>query len=349
MTLIMFTIRTCNSAFPSAILVFGDSTVDTGNNNYIKTLFKGNFYPYGEDFPGKIPTGRFSNGKLVPDFVASLLGIKETVPPFLDPTLSNDELLTGVSFASAGSGFDELTTAASKVILVSKQIELFKAYIVRLKGIVGEEKAKRIISESLVIVSAGTNDLVFNFYDLPTRKFQFTISEYQDFLLAKLQSFVKEVYDLGCRTIVVAGLPPIGCLPLQMTVRYVDPFKRKCVEDQNSDAQAYNHKLQKLLNQMKALLPRSTIVYANIYEALIDLIQHPQKYGFVETKRGCCGTGLFEAAFLCNPTTPTCAKHSQFVFWDSIHPTQSTYQYLAENLGLEAFPNKLLHNHSNLF
>lgn len=191
MTLIMFTIRTCNSAFPSAILVFGDSTVDTGNNNYIKTLFKGNFYPYGEDFPGKIPTGRFSNGKLVPDFVASLLGIKETVPPFLDPTLSNDELLTGVSFASAGSGFDELTTAASKVILVSKQIELFKAYIVRLKSIVGEEKAKRIISESLVIVSAGTNDLVFNFYDLPARKFQFTISEYQDFLLAKLQSFVK--------------------------------------------------------------------------------------------------------------------------------------------------------------
>lgn len=90
---------------------------------------------------------------------------------------------------------------------------------------------------------------------------------------------LQEVYDLGCRTIVVAGLPPIGCLPLQMTVRYVDPFKRKCVEDQNSDAQAYNHKLQKLLNQMKALLPRSTIVYANIYEALIDLIQHPQKYG----------------------------------------------------------------------
>lgn len=90
---------------------------------------------------------------------------------------------------------------------------------------------------------------------------------------------LQEVYDLGCRTIVVAGLPPIGCLPLQMTVRYVDPFERKCVEDQNSDAQAYNHKLQKLLNQMKALLPRSTIVYANIYEALIDLIQHPQKYG----------------------------------------------------------------------
>lgn len=174
------------------ILVFGDSTVDTGNNNYIQTVFKGNFLPYGEDFPGKIPTGRFSDGKLVPDFLAKFLGIKDTVPPFLDPTLSENELVSGVCFASAGSGFDDLTSAVSKVIPVSKQIDLFRDYIRRVKEIVGdEEKVKKIISSALIVISAGTNDFIFNFYDIPTRKLEFNLSGYQDFLLNRLQFFIK--------------------------------------------------------------------------------------------------------------------------------------------------------------
>jgi hypothetical protein len=83
----------------SSILVFGDSTVDTGNNNYIKTLAKGNHLPYGRDFPNHVPTGRFSNGKLAIDFLASTMNLKDTVPPFLDQNLSNEELLTGDSFS----------------------------------------------------------------------------------------------------------------------------------------------------------------------------------------------------------------------------------------------------------
>lgn len=37
------------------------------------------------------------------------MGIKDFVPPYLDPSLSLDELMTGVSFASGSSGFDPLT------------------------------------------------------------------------------------------------------------------------------------------------------------------------------------------------------------------------------------------------
>lgn len=171
--------------FP-AILIFGDSTLDTGNNNYILTPFQGNHLPYGIDFPGHIPTGRFSNGKLVPDILASMLGIKETVPPFLQPNISDAELITGVSFASAGSGYDELTTAISHVIPMSKQVELFKDYMQRLKRFVGEEEARRIAASALVIVSAGPNDFIFNYYDIPTRGLEFDITQYQSFLLNKL-------------------------------------------------------------------------------------------------------------------------------------------------------------------
>ena len=53
----------------SAILVFGDSTVDPGNNNYVKTVFRSNFQPYGRDFLNQKPTGRFTNGRTAVDIL----------------------------------------------------------------------------------------------------------------------------------------------------------------------------------------------------------------------------------------------------------------------------------------
>ena len=52
-----------------AILVFGDSIVDSGNNNYINTIAKANFPPYGRDLDGGVPTGRYSNGKVPSDLI----------------------------------------------------------------------------------------------------------------------------------------------------------------------------------------------------------------------------------------------------------------------------------------
>jgi hypothetical protein len=52
-----------------ALLVFGDSIVDAGNNNDLETLVKSNFPPYGKDFEGGIPTGRFCNGKIPSDII----------------------------------------------------------------------------------------------------------------------------------------------------------------------------------------------------------------------------------------------------------------------------------------
>lgn len=92
-----------------AIIVFGDSIVDPGNNNNLETLIKCNFPPYGRDFMGGKPTGRFSNGKVPTDLIAEELGIKEFLPAYLDPNLQPNDLLTGVSFASGASGYDPLT------------------------------------------------------------------------------------------------------------------------------------------------------------------------------------------------------------------------------------------------
>ena len=53
----------------TCMLVFGDSTVDAGNNNRLPTTYKADFLPYGKDFFDGRPTGRFCNGRLATDFI----------------------------------------------------------------------------------------------------------------------------------------------------------------------------------------------------------------------------------------------------------------------------------------
>lgn len=191
----------------SAVLYFGDSTLDTGNNGYILTLVRGNHPPYGRDFPGSVATGRLSNGLLVPDLLCSELEIKQLSPPFMDPNLSDDDIRTGVNFASAGSGFDDATSALLNTIPISRQSEMFEEYLARLKAVAGEEDAKRIVSDALFLVSAGTNDFLLNYYDLPTTtRTAMTIDEYQDFLLQNLHKFLKVIDAFHRKHFVVDSL-----------------------------------------------------------------------------------------------------------------------------------------------
>ena len=65
----------CLGTLPSshaarAFFVFGDSLVDNGNNNYLVTAARADSPPYGIDTPDHRATGRFSNGKNVPDIIS---------------------------------------------------------------------------------------------------------------------------------------------------------------------------------------------------------------------------------------------------------------------------------------
>jgi len=68
--LVLFAVRAVpvNASIP-ALFSFGDSILDTGNNNNLQTFSKCNYPPYGRDFPGGIPTGRFGNGKNPTDLI----------------------------------------------------------------------------------------------------------------------------------------------------------------------------------------------------------------------------------------------------------------------------------------
>ncbi|KAL2321099.1 hypothetical protein Fmac_030068 [Flemingia macrophylla] len=313
----------------SAMYVFGDSTVDPGNNNFINTAFKSNFPPYGRDFLNQAPTGRFTNGKLSTDFMASYLGLKELLPPYLDPNLSDEDLVTGVSFASAGSGFDPLTTILGNVIPIPKQLEYFKAYKKRLEGMLGKRRTENHIRNALYFISAGTNDFVINYFSVPIRRQSYTPLTYSHFVLQHVKDFIQNLWREGARKIAVVGLPPMGCLPIMITFNSHNVFlERGCVDKYSSVARDHNLMLQHELFLMQLNFTTAAgakIIYFDIYGPLDDMIQASQNLGFDEVDRGCCGSGYLETTFLCNEVSYVCSDPSKFVFWDSIHPTEKAY------------------------
>ncbi|KAJ3682595.1 hypothetical protein LUZ60_015168 [Juncus effusus] len=304
-----------------AIFIFGDSIMDTGNNDVIETIVKANFPPYGRDFIGKKATGRFSNGKVTSDIIASTLGVKEYMPPYLGTELTTDDLLTGVVFASAGTGFDIVTSSIVNVIPMKKQLEMFQEYKSKLIALVGEKKANDVISKALFILCAGSNDVNQYFLNFVTMA-MVGRKGYGEHLKNMASEYVKELYNLGARIFGVIGMPPIGCVPFQRTV--AGGLHRDCAADRNEIALDYNTKMIDEIERLKTqnVLPGSKIVFIDVYPHLMELIDHPEKYGFTEVRRGCCGTGMVETATLCNSFCVTCKNTSEYVFWDSYHPTE---------------------------
>ncbi|KAJ1424167.1 Zinc finger, SWIM-type [Sesbania bispinosa] len=280
-----------NVTFP-AVLVFGDSIMDTGNNNNMKTLARCNFEPYGKDFQGGTPTGRFSNGKVSSDIVVEELGIKELLPAYLDPNLQPSELATGVCFASGGAGYDPFTAQLESAIPISGQLDLFKEYIGKLKGLVGEERTNFVLANSFYLVVLGSNDISNSYFLSGIRQKQYDFPTYADLMVSSASNFYKELYELGARRIGVFSAPPIGCVPFQRTM--AGGIVRNCVDNYNDAVVLFNSKLSKEIDSINQNLPDSRIVYIDVYNPLLDIIVNNQKYGYTVGDRGCCGTGTIE-------------------------------------------------------
>ncbi|GLT49035.1 hypothetical protein SLA2020_226200 [Shorea laevis] len=315
-----------------AIITFGDSAVDVGNNDYLPTLFKANYPPYGKDFINHKPTGRFCNGKLATDITAETLGFKTYAPAYLSPEASGKNLLTGANFASAASGYDDKAATMNHAIPLSQQLEYYKEYQKKLAQVAGSTKSASIIKDSIYILSAGSSDFLQNYYVNPLLNKAYTPDQYGSYLLGVFSSFVKDLHGLGARKIGVTSLPPLGCLPLARTL--FGWHEKGCVSRINNDAQQFNKKINSAAANLQKQLPGLKIVVFDIFKPLSDLVKSPSNNGFVEATRGCCGTGTIETTtFLCNPKSlGTCSNATQYVFWDSVHPSQAANQVLADAL-----------------
>uniref|UniRef100_A0A8R7UCQ4 GDSL esterase/lipase EXL3 n=2 Tax=Triticum urartu TaxID=4572 RepID=A0A8R7UCQ4_TRIUA len=314
----------------TAVIVFGDSIVDPGNNNNLHTQIKANHPPYGKDFDGHVATGRFSNGLVPSDLVAQKLHVKKLVAPWLNVDHTPEDLLTGVSFASGATGYDPLTPKIVSVITLEQQLEYFDEYRGKLVAIAGEEEAERIIDGALFFVCAGTDDVANTYFTTPFRILEYDIPSYVDLLLVGVDKFLRSVSARGAKLIGFVGLPPIGCVPSQRTVG--GGLHRRCEPKRNYAAQLYNSRVQVLINGLNAEAGFNTrVVYLGIYDIIQELAEGGERWGFTETTRGCCGTGLIEVTNLCDSRfMAVCQDVSKHVFFDSFHPTERAYKIIVD-------------------
>ncbi|KAL2466439.1 GDSL esterase/lipase [Abeliophyllum distichum] len=319
------------SAKVPAIIVFGDSSVDAGNNNYIPTIARSNFAPYGRDFNGGKPTGRFSNGRVPTDFISEAFGLRPFVPAYLDPTYNISDFAVGVTFASAGTGYDNATSDVLGVIPFWKELDYYKDYQKKLRTYFGDQKANEIIADALYIMSIGTNDFLENYYTLPRRQLQYNVDEYQDFLIGIARNFIVNLHGLGARKISLGGLPPMGCMPLERVENAAS--SNDCVEKYNTVAMNFNDKLSHLVMSLNKELPGIQLVLSNPYYIFLQIVKKPSLYGFEVSGVACCATGMFEMGYACARYNPlTCTDASKYVFWDAFHPSEKANYIISDHV-----------------
>ncbi|KAG2647868.1 hypothetical protein PVAP13_1NG035900 [Panicum virgatum] len=282
----------------AALIVFGDSIVDPGNNNGINTIIKADFPPYGHDFINHRPTGRFCNGRIPTDFIASRLGLKDLLPPYLSPQpLDKHDLITGVSFASGGTGFDPLTPKLASVISLPDQLAMFHEYLGQVRAAAGDAKAAEILSRGIFAICAGSDDVANTYFTMRARS-NYDHASYARLLVQHASAFVQDLIHAGARRVAFIGIPPIGCVPSQRTLS--GGLERGCSQGHNEVAAAYNAGMVRELAALRAKYPGTLLVFMDIYGFLYDMMMHPRRYGFAQATKGCCGTGLLEVSVLCN-------------------------------------------------
>ncbi|XP_062116057.1 GDSL esterase/lipase At3g48460-like [Humulus lupulus] len=319
------------------IYAFGDSFTDTGNTRsatgpsgfgHVSSL------PYGMTFFHH-PTNRYSDGRLVIDFVAQSLSL-----PYLPPyKYIKGNSPNGVNFAVAGStAIDHEFFVKNNLTLnitpqsIQTQLLWFDKYLeetVGCKVLDGNCRAAHLDDALFWVGEIGVNDYAYTFGSTVSgdtiRKLG--ISSYTQFLTALLKK--------GAKYVVVQGLPMSGCLPLSMVLAPPeDRDNMGCVKSVNNQSYTHNIAILNLVKSLRRQFPQAVITYADYWTAYQTVMQSPAKFGIKETFKACCGAGEpynFDVFSVCGmPSISACPNPSQYVNWDGVHLTEAMYKVVSD-------------------
>ncbi|XP_026436341.1 GDSL esterase/lipase At1g74460-like [Papaver somniferum] len=311
--------------------IFGDSLSDVGNNRKLqKSLATANLPWYGIDFGNGMPNGRFCNGRTVADIIGDHIGLPRP-PAFLDPALNEEMILeNGVNFASGGGGIlNETGSYFIQKFCLYKQIELFKGTQELIRRKIGAAKAATFFEESNYVVALGSNDFINNYLQpVMGDSWKYTDSTFIDYLMETLESQLKLLHSLGARKLVVFGLGPMGCIPLQRVLS----TSGGCQVRTNNLALSFNKASGKLVSDLSKSLPNATYQFGDAYDVVADVIANPNKYGFNNSDSPCCSFGSIRPALTCVPLSTLCADRSSYVFWDEYHPSDRANEMIAKEI-----------------
>ncbi|KFK31816.1 hypothetical protein AALP_AA6G162300 [Arabis alpina] len=310
-----------------AMFVLGDSLVDVGNNNFIASIARANYLPYGIDLNFR-PTGRFSNGMNFVDLLAQLLGISSP-PPFADPSTSGIRILGGVNYASAAAGIlDETGQNYGDRYSLSRQVVNLEATLSKLRTMMSPQNFTNYKAKSLVVLVFGSNDYINNYLmpNIYSSSARYKPPEFANLLLSQYARQLLTLYSLGLRKVFIPGVGPLGCIPSQRASGRAPPGR--CLDSVNQILGTFNKGLKSLVDQINQRSPGAIFVYGNTYRAVGEILNNPASYGFSVVDRACCGIGRNQGEITCMPLQFPCLNRSQYVFWDAFHPTQTANSIL---------------------
>ena len=94
----------------------------------------------------------------------------------------------------------------------------------------------------------------------------------------------QEVIRQGARTVVVPGIPPMGCSPPNLAMfpsadrADYDP-RTGCLKSFNDLAVYHNSLLQEAVRDVEAKHGDVRVIYADFYTPVIDIVESPAKLG----------------------------------------------------------------------
>ncbi|XVE88567.1 hypothetical protein DITRI_Ditri19aG0079600 [Diplodiscus trichospermus] len=321
----------CSFSMPKshvALFILGDSLFDPGNNNYINTTFQANYWPYGETF-FKYPTGRFSDGRIIPDFIAEYANLP-LIPPYLQP--GNHQFSYGANFASAGAGALAETNQGS-VIDLKTQLSYFKKVEKLLRQKLGDAKAQAFFSKAVYLINIGVNDygslLITN-----SSVFQsFSKQEYVGMVIGNLTDTIKEIHKKGGRKFGFLNLGALGCIPIMKV--FVPGNTGSCFEEATELAKLHNAALCKALQDLEIKLAEFKYAKHDFNISSSERLNNPEKYGFKVADTACCGSGPYRGIFSCGGKRGVteyelCSDPTEYWLFDSSHLSDKGYNQIAE-------------------
>ncbi|CAK8573055.1 unnamed protein product [Lathyrus sativus] len=304
------------------LFVFGDSYVDTGN------FLNSSSYkpPYGITFPGK-PAGRFSDGRVLTDYIASFLKIESPTPYSLK---NSSNLQYGINFAHGGTGvFQTSINGPNMTVQIDSLEKLIKQNVY----------TKQDLKSSIALVSASGNDYVA----FVSNRSITEIKSFTTLLIKQLSLNVQRIHNLGINKIAIGLLEPIGCMPPITQVI----FHLTCVDLLNLVSENHNQLLLKNLLQLNQQLGKSVFVPLDLYNAFLSTIEMMQKNRYENSAlmnplELCCKGESLENS--CGSVDDNgekkyslCEKPEVSFFWDTVHPSQNgwnaVYKQLQSSLG----------------
>ncbi|CAN6280442.1 unnamed protein product [Urochloa humidicola] len=326
-----------------AVFVFGDSTVDVGNNNELNISAAGraNYPHYGIDFPGSVPTGRFSNGLNTADLLALGLGFRRSPPAYHSLTTEKairSHMYRGINFASGGSGLSDGTGRSlfGEVIPMSQQLEYFSGVVKYMTKLSGAKKTARLLCKSIFLISVGSNDM-FEYSASPGGDDDAFLSG----LVTTYKRYITALYELGARKLSVISIPPLGCLPSQRLRRLQQLGTPGCFDPLNHLSLRSYPMLAGMLDELAHQLPAMANSLADAFAMVSFVFENPrtEAWSFTELEAACCGG----AAHACNETAPLCGDRDGHLFWDANHPTQAVSLIAARTIfaGNRTFVNPI--------